>query len=100
MIFKLYLYIMIYLTNSKEVCLLHYPNEVFLANLPVAVAIGLVDHLLEFIVSHGFAQFSGHSLQVPQRDLPRVVVVEEPEGFEHLFTRVSFGLREQGGVPS
>lgn len=75
--------------ESEEVGLFHNPNELLLIDLPVPVAIGLIDHLLQLLISHGLAQFSGNSLQIFEGNLASAVIVEESEGLEDLLSGVS-----------
>merc|ERR1719215_919136 len=69
---------------SEEVCLLHDPQELLLVHLPVAVAVRLVDHLLELLIRHALAQLLGDALQVLEGDLAGLVVVEQAEGLQDL----------------
>lgn len=41
--------------ESKEVGLLHDPNELLLVDLSVSVSICLIDHLLKLLIGHGFS---------------------------------------------
>merc|ERR1712124_18875 len=74
--------------DSEEVGLLHDAQELLLVDLTVAIAVGLVNHLLELLVRHPLAELLGHALQVLEADLPRLVVIEEAEGLEDLVLRV------------
>merc|ERR1711977_811371 len=65
--------------SSEEVGLLHYPQELLLVYLAVAVTICLVDHLLELL---------RHALQVLEGDLSCLVVIEEPECLQDLVLRI------------
>jgi len=56
--------------------LFHDPQELLLVNLAVAVAVRLVNHLLQLLVGHVLAQLLGHPLEVLEGDLARLVVVE------------------------
>jgi hypothetical protein len=40
-------------SESKQVGLLHNTDELLFRNLTVTIAIGLVDHLLQLVISHG-----------------------------------------------
>ena len=77
---------------SEEVGLFHDADEVLLADLAGAAAVGLVDHLLQLLLGHGLAQLAGHALEVLEADLARVVVVEELEGADDLLLGVAVGL--------
>jgi hypothetical protein len=79
------------ITISKQVGLFHYPDKLFLVDLPVSVTVRLVDHLLQLFVGHRLSQFAGHSLQVFQRDLASSVVVEQAEGLKDLLPGISLG---------
>merc|ERR1719387_1172954 len=76
------------LRSSEEVGLLHDPQEFFLVDLAVTVTICLVDHLLELLIRHPLPKLLSHALQVLEGDLPRLVVVEEPECLQDLVLRV------------
>merc|ERR1719171_1379200 len=75
--------------RSEEVGLLHDAQELLLVDLAVAVAIRLVDHLLELLVRHSLAELLRDPLQVLEGDLPGLVVVEEPEGLQNLVLRIA-----------
>ena len=77
------------ISKSKEIGLLHDPNELLLVDLPVAVAVCLVDHLLQLFISHRLSQLTGHSLQILQRNFGAGVVIEKPERLKNLFPWVS-----------
>jgi hypothetical protein len=47
---------------SKEIGLFHNSNKFLLADLSVAVTVGLIDHFLELVVSHGLTELPGDSL--------------------------------------
>merc|ERR1712054_456114 len=64
-------------------------EEFFLVDLAIAIAVGLVNHLLELLVSHVLTEFLGHTLQVLEGDLASLVVVEETEHLDDLLTRVA-----------
>ena len=81
----------IYLIASEEVGLLHDAHELVLANLAVAVSVGLVDHLLDLVVGHVLAELLGHPLEVLEGDFAGLIVVEESEGFQHLLAGVTLG---------
>merc|ERR1719215_2249681 len=74
---------------SEEVCLLHDPQELLLVHLPVAVAVRLVDHLLELLVRHALAQLLGDALQVLEAALFSIAVVEQAERLQDLVLRVA-----------
>ncbi|CAH0371854.1 unnamed protein product, partial [Pelagomonas calceolata] len=66
----------------------HDAQKLVLVDFAVAVPIRLVDHLLELLVRHVLAELLRDALQVPERDLARLVVVEEPEGLQDLLAAV------------
>merc|ERR1719515_355378 len=74
--------------SSEEVGLLHDPQELFLVDLPIPVTICLVDHLLELLIRHPLPKLLRHALQILERDLSRLVVIEEPECLQDLVLRV------------
>merc|ERR1719473_1347271 len=69
-----------YSSCSEQVSLLHDAQELLLVDLAVAVAVGLVDHLLQLLVRHPLAELLGDALEVLEGDLAGLVVVEEVEG--------------------
>merc|ERR1712124_113455 len=71
-------------SSSEEVGLLHDPQELFFIDLAVAVAICLVDHLLELLIRHPLPKLLRHALQVLEGDLSCLVVIEEPECLQDL----------------
>ena len=77
------------LADSEQVGLLHDSHELLLANLSVAVSVGFVDHFLDLLVSHIFAELLGDPLQVFEGDFASLVIVEKSEGLEHLLFGVS-----------
>lgn len=75
--------------KSKEIGLFHDTNKLLLVDFSVSVTIGLIDHLLELLVSHCFAQFSCDSLQILQRDLASAVIIEKSKSLEDLLSWIS-----------
>merc|ERR1719163_525026 len=61
--------------------LLHDAVELVDVDLTVAIAVGLVDHVLELLIIDGLAELLSHAGEVAEGDLVGVVVVEE---LEHL----------------
>ena len=49
--------------------LLHDSQELLLVDLAIAIAVGLVDHLLELLVRHVLAELLGDALEVLERNL-------------------------------
>merc|ERR1719453_646015 len=70
--------------RSEEIGLLHDPEELLLIHLPITIPVRLVNHLLKLLVGHPLTQLLRHALQVLERDLTRLVVVEEAECLEDL----------------
>merc|ERR1719440_477608 len=75
-------------TNLIQGGLLHDTQKLLLVDLAVAVAVGLIDHLLQLLVGHILAELLGDALEVLERDLAGLVVVEEAEGLQDLLPRV------------
>lgn len=48
--------------RSEEVGLAHDAHEFIFANLAVAVTVSLLDHLLDFVISHVLAELLSHAL--------------------------------------
>ena len=72
--------------------LFHDADELLLRHLTVTVTVSLVDHLLELLVGHVLTELLGDALEVLERDLARLVVVEEPEGLQDLLLGILFTL--------
>ena len=66
--------------NSEKVGLLHDSHELFFANFAVTVSVSLIDHLLNLIVCHIFAEFLGNALEVLEANFSGLIIIEEPEG--------------------
>merc|ERR1711959_105967 len=75
--------------RSWESTALHDAEELFLVDLAIAIAIGLINHLLELLIGHVLSKLLGDALQVLERDLAGLVVVEEAEHLDDLLTRVA-----------
>merc|ERR1711865_998758 len=75
--------------SSEQVGLLHNAEELFLVHLPVAITVGFVDHLLQLLVRHPLPELLCNPLQVLERYLPGLVIVEEPERFQDLVLGVT-----------
>merc|ERR1719456_867345 len=65
------------LARSEEVGLLHDAQEFLLIDLTIAIAIGLVNHLLKLFISHALTKLLGHTLEILEGDLARLIIVEE-----------------------
>ncbi len=61
----------------------------FVVDLPVAVDVGLADHLVHFLVSQLLAQVRHHVPQLGRRDEAVPVLVEHPAGREAGWWRVT-----------
>ena len=58
-------------------------------DLAIAVLVGHFDHALQFLVGHPLTELLSHALEVLERDLSGVVVIEQTEGLHHLLFRVA-----------
>merc|ERR1712032_1338601 len=65
--------------SSEQISLLHDAQELLLIHFAVAIPVCLIDHLLQFFVSHTFAKFFCHPFQVLERYLSGLVVIEKAE---------------------
>merc|ERR1719453_250028 len=74
---------------SEEVGLLHNAEELLLVDLTVAITVSLIDHLLKLLISHPLAELLGHTLQVLERDLAGLIIIEQAEGLENLILRIT-----------
>merc|ERR1711862_612394 len=75
--------------DSEEVGLLHDAKELLLVHLAVAIAICLIDHLLQLLIGHSLTKLLRDALQVLKGYLPSLVVVEQAEGFQDFILRVT-----------
>mmetsp|Transcript_45826 Transcript_45826/g.91413 ORF Transcript_45826/g.91413 Transcript_45826/m.91413 type:complete len:260 (+) Transcript_45826:423-1202(+) len=66
----------------------HDPHELILIHLPIAIQISLIDHLLQLLICHVLAQLARHALKVAERDLARLVVIEELEDAPYFLWRI------------
>merc|ERR1740123_1046723 len=73
----------------EEVCLLHDAQKLLLVHLAVAITIGFVNHFLKFFIGHPLAKLLCNSLQILERDLPSLIVIEQAEGLQDLILRVT-----------
>mmetsp|Transcript_7072 Transcript_7072/g.7940 ORF Transcript_7072/g.7940 Transcript_7072/m.7940 type:complete len:210 (+) Transcript_7072:77-706(+) len=69
--------------------LLHDTQELLLVDLSVAIAVRLLDHLHELLIGHVLTNLLRHTSQVAQRNLSRLIIVEQSERFQHFLPRVS-----------
>ena len=75
--------------GSEQVGLLHDSHELFLTDLTVAVSVGFVNHLLDLIIGHVLSKLFGYPFQVLERNFACFIVVEQPEGLQHLLAGVA-----------
>ena len=66
--------------NSEKVGLLHDSHELFLANFAITVSVSLIDHLLNLVICHIFAEFLGNALEVLEANFSGLIIIKEPEG--------------------
>merc|ERR1719387_3219149 len=76
---------------SEKVGLLHDAQKLLLIDLAIAIAVCLIDHLLELLVCHSLAEFLRNSLQILERDLPGLVVIVR----DHLLDLLLLGLETE-----
>jgi len=69
--------------------LLHDAEELFLVDFIVTVTIGFINHFLEFVIRHVLTQFFGDALQVLERNLASLIVIEEAESLHDFLARVA-----------
>merc|ERR1711964_511291 len=69
---------------SEEVGLLHDAQELLLVHLTVTIAVCFVNHLLKFLVSHPLAELLRDTLQVLERDLASLIIIEQAECLQDL----------------
>merc|ERR1740115_564613 len=70
------------LGHLEEGRLLHDAEELFLVHLAITVTISLIDHFLQLLVSHALTELLRDTLQVFERDLACLIIIEETEGFQ------------------
>lgn len=58
----------------------HHPGELLKVDLPVAVHIGLADHLIDFFVCELFAEGGHDHLKLSRRDLTIAIFVKNLKG--------------------
>merc|ERR1719502_762248 len=75
--------------HLEQVGLLHDAEELLLVDLAVPVTVGFVDHLLELLIGHPLAKLLGDALEILERDLASLVIVEQPESLEDLVLRIA-----------
>merc|ERR1740130_826694 len=68
---------------------LHDAEELLLVDFAIAIAVSLIDHLLELLVGHVFSELLGYALQVLEGDLASLVIVEETEHLDDLLAGIA-----------
>merc|ERR1719453_247778 len=72
-----------------EATALHDAEELLLVDLTVAIAVSLVNHLLELLIGHVLSKLLGHTLQVLEGDLAGLIIVEETEHLHDLLAGIT-----------
>merc|ERR1712151_1490715 len=73
----------------EEICLLHDPQELLLVHFPIAIPIGFINHLLQFLICHALTKLLRDALEILKRDLPSFVIVKQTESLQDLVLRVA-----------
>merc|ERR1719267_14757 len=73
----------------EQVRLLHDAEEFLFVHLAVTITVRFVDHLLKLLVRHPLPKLLRNALEVLERDLPGLIIVEEPESLKDLVLRVT-----------
>merc|ERR1719265_594482 len=71
-------------SSSEKICLFHDTQEFLLVDLAIAITVSFIDHFLQLFVSHPLTKLLGHTLQVLEGDLSRLVIIEQTECLEDL----------------
>mmetsp|Transcript_34360 Transcript_34360/g.58296 ORF Transcript_34360/g.58296 Transcript_34360/m.58296 type:complete len:215 (+) Transcript_34360:1707-2351(+) len=74
---------------SKQVCLLHNPDEILLADLSITIPIGFIYHFLQLFVRNALPKFHGNSFEIAERNLSSLIVIEQSKRLDHLLPRIS-----------
>merc|ERR1719498_265272 len=77
--------------SSEKICLLHDSKKLLFVHFAISITVCLVDHFLQLLVGHALAELLGDSLQVLERNLAGLVIVEQAESFQDLV----FGIAVQ-----
>merc|ERR1711874_607080 len=77
------------MAHLRESTTLHDAEEFVLVDLAIAIAVGLVDHLLELLVGHVLTELLGNTLQVLEGDLAGFIIVKEAEHLHDLLAGVA-----------
>merc|ERR1719311_541428 len=75
--------------GSEEVSLFHDPQELLFVDFTIAIAVCFINHLLQFFIGHSLTKLFGNTLEVLERDLSRLIIIEEPEGLQDLILGVA-----------
>ena len=75
--------------SSEQGGLLHNSHELLLTNLSITVSVGLIDHLLDLVVSHVLSEFFCYPLKIFERNFAGLIIIEESESLEHLLAGVA-----------
>merc|ERR1712039_505479 len=70
--------------GSEQVGLLHNAQELLFVYLTITITVCLINHFLEFFISHALAKLLRDTLEILERDLSRLVIVEQTERLEDL----------------
>merc|ERR1712093_404839 len=76
-------------SQLEQVGLLHDAEELFLIDFAIAIAICLINHLLELLIRHPLTKLLCDTLQVLEGDLTSLVIIEEAECLQDLVLRVT-----------
>ena len=71
--------------RSEEVGLSHDAHELVFVDLTATISVSFVYHLLYLLVCHVLTKLLGNSTEVMEINLTSIIIVEESEGFHHLF---------------
>ena len=76
--------------KSEQICLFHDSDELFLTNFTVSISISFINHFLQLLFWHGFAQLSCDSFKIFKWDFSCWVIIEKSECFENFLSWISF----------
>merc|ERR1711971_1521597 len=72
-----------------ESAALHDAEELLLVDLAIAIAVSLIDHLLELLIGHVLAKLLSNALQVLEGDLAGLIIVEQTEDLDDLLAGIA-----------
>ena len=92
-------------SNLVQTGLLHDADELFLADFAIAITVGLVNHFLQLLICHVLTQLLSNTLQVPERDLASLIIIEQAESLNDLLHWITLTLKGEsqqntGGQPA